>query len=77
MNQKRATRPCGQADKTRPFHGRNPGSIPGRVISGVLAAVASRAHNPEVVGSIPTPAIQISKDWLSIFPFLSVFAGSV
>ena len=57
MNQERATRPRSQAVKTLPFHGSDTGSIPVGVISGVLAAVASRAHNPEVVGAIPTPAI--------------------
>ena len=49
------TWPDGQAVKTRPFHGCNPGSIPGRVIK--IADVAQLAEqltcNQQVNGSSP------------------------
>ena len=48
------TRPYGQAVKTSPFHGGNPGSSPGRVIHGSLAQLGEHLpYKQGVIGSSP------------------------
>ena len=47
-------------DITLDYDSFNPGSSPGRGAQQGGAEVACRAHNPKVLGSIPSPAIKIN-----------------
>ena len=52
--------PVGQAVKTPPFHGDNPGSSPGRVIHGSLAQLGEHLpYKQGVIGSSPIVSTQI------------------
>ncbi len=51
------------------------------VIAGWSSLVARRAHNPKVVGSNPTPAIELNilvawSSWLGRIPVTDEIAGS-
>ena len=68
-------RPYGQAVKTPPFHGDNPGSSPGRVIFGSLAQLGEHLpYKQGVIGSSPIVSIEVYEHTFSKSNFLVIAA---